>query len=155
MFVFLCPFGRTWAWACPTSKPPPCPYRDMWGSFRSANICYITLALATRRLEASSQLRHNRLRPLSLNSAGLSDRGVDSGSDQTGDVTFASRDSCAFHKALDGASHVSHSLFLAFAFGMVGVSMALPGLEPTTKSPGSEVRRANHCAAGAPHVRLL
>ena len=28
--------------------------------------------------------------------------------------------------------------------------MALPGLEPTTKSPGSEVRRANHCAAGAP-----
>ena len=122
----------------------------MWGSFRSANIYYITLALATRRSEASSQLRHNRLRPLSLNSAGLSDRGVDSGSDQTGDVTFASRDSCKFHKALDGASHVSHSLFLAFAFRMVGVSVALPGLEPTTKSPGSEVRRANHCAAGAP-----
>ena len=123
--------------------------------FRSAYVYYITLALATRRSEASSQLRHNRLRPLSLNSAGLSDRGVDSGSDQTGDVTFASRDSCKFHKALDGASHVSHSLFLAFAFGMVGVSVALPGLEPTTKSPGSEVRRANHCAAGAPHFLYI
>ena len=70
--LFVVPFRTDLGLGLPNLQTAPCPLGGYCGApFRSAYIYYITLALATRRSEASSQLRHNRLRPLSLNSAGL------------------------------------------------------------------------------------